>query len=134
MAKLIKAIRGLDENFQPSGLTITYRVGSDVRTLLLSESDITGLSAVEIRMLAQSRADADTGLAGDTNEVETIVPSPIQEARRWFRDHSAVRAFFEQDTSSIDSNIDVANTAQLKEIIKGCVIIARAYGLLEIAD
>jgi hypothetical protein len=134
MTKLIKAIRDFDEEFQPAGLKIFYRVGSDVRTLLLSAADIEGLSAAEIRALAQSLADADTGLAGDIGEVETIVPSPIQEARRWFRDHSAVRAFFEQDTSAIDSNIDVANTAQLKEIIKGCVIIARAYGLLEIAD
>lgn len=135
MAKLLKAIQNYDDDLNPAGLTIRYRVGTDVRGLILSQAEIDGLSVAQIKALAQSRADADAGLPGsDPAAREDVIPNPIKEARQWFKANPAVRAFFEQDTAGIDSDIDGANTAQLKEIIKGCVIVARAYGLLEIAD
>lgn len=137
MAKLLRCFQEFDpETGSVVGLVVRYRApGGDRRGFLLENADVEGLTPAEIRALAQARADADTaGTVDTTGAREDILPNPTREARQWFRDNSAIRAFFEQDPAGIESDIDGATTAQLKAIIKGCAIIARTYGLLEIAD
>jgi hypothetical protein len=74
MARLL----GAREISAPEGkisLEITYAVGSDVRYLILAFDDMQGLAPDAIRALAQARADADSGLPGNTGDRDDIVPT-----------------------------------------------------------
>lgn len=126
----------LDLTIVEGGLTVRYRVGGDIRSAWLSDTDIAELTAAQIKALAQSRADSDTG--ADCRRCHRrldVMPDPIRETRQWFAANPAIRAFFEQTPDEIDADIDaITLLVQLKGILKGCSIIARAYGLLEIAD
>lgn len=135
MAKLLKAHKTFEDNGTPNGLDVTYRVGGDVRSLWLSAEDIDGLTSAQIKVLAQSRADADNGADGSgVNLREDVLADPIREARQFFRDNAALRSFLSQDIAGIESDIDGASLAQVKEVVKALSVVCRAYGLLEIAD
>lgn len=69
MAKLLRGQQVYDENGTRLGVTIFYLVGGDLRTGWLSEADITGLTLAQIKALAQSVADADPGLPGETDDL-----------------------------------------------------------------
>lgn len=77
MPTLISAHDTADET-GITGLQITYSVGDDIRALWLSASEIDGLTPAQIKTLAQSRADLDTGLAGASNEREDILVNDIK--------------------------------------------------------
>ena len=134
MAKLLLAKNVINDTGELAGLVVSYRIGGDIRQLFLSSADLDGLSTEQIRTLAQSLADADTGLDGSNLNRTDILPDAIRQARQWFRDGPARINFLLQTPDEIDAAIDSMTLAQVKEVVKGAVIIARAYGLTEIAD
>ena len=106
MARLLKAIVNRDETGSLDGLIIVYRVNGDERTLFLSESDIDGLTAQQVRALAQTRADADPGAAGEPVELRTdIIPNPKAESRQWYIDNPATQALFDDPLVDVEDSI-----------------------------
>lgn len=75
MARLLRAI----EQRSPEGdiqLVVSYIVGRDVRYFKLEQSEMEGLTAEEVRALAQQRADADVGHPGQQPDLgDDVVPA-----------------------------------------------------------
>lgn len=128
MTRLIKIVSRED------GLTVLYRVGGDERGLVLSDGEINGLTLAQIKALAQTRANQDTGLPGQTGEREDVLANPVKQARQWFIDNPSAIAFLENTPAQIDTAIETMTLAQLRQVVKGVAIIARTLALLEIAD
>lgn len=61
-----------------TGLQITYAVGQDIRALWLSSGEIDGLTPAQIKVLAQTRADLDTGLAGASSERDDVLVNDLK--------------------------------------------------------
>lgn len=110
MPILISARTTFDET-GVTGLQITYAVGADTRFLWLSNEDIEGLSAAQIRTLAQERVDLDTGLAGENSEREDVLPNYLKDAIL------TAQAEIDYLDTTIPT-IDAMTAAQVRSVVK----------------
>lgn len=107
MPTLISAHDTTDE----TGIQITYSVGDDIRALWLSSGEIEGLTPAQIKTLAQSRADLDTGLAGATGEREDVLVNDIK----------GMLATAQAEIDYLDTTIptvDAMTAAQVRTVVK----------------